>query len=90
MFGKSAIQHAPKGSYPPYFRNVFEKALKESTLGENYFLHHIFLGHYIDHPKTLPIYLQSRQSNFNFDMIHGYLKDVPHIHLFDYVMLSNI
>ena len=89
MFGPLAVQHAPKGSYPSYFKECIERGLREPRRSTNYFLHHIFFGQYFNRPGCLPLYL-SKPSNNNMTFINGYLSDVDELHLFDYVMLSNI
>ena len=88
MFGPAATQHAIPGSYPGYFRKLFERGLSASDAGDNYFLHHVFWGCYL--PRALPIYLSSPPRAPSFEMIHGALADVPDLERFDLVSLSNI
>lgn len=90
MFGHEATQHAPKNSYPEYFRTCIERGLKSSNRSNNYFLHHIFLGQYLKHNRCLPLYLSSPLCNRNISFSTGFLVDVKHLGSFDYVMLSNI
>ena len=90
MFGDLAIQHAPRGSYPKYFRTVIEKGLLRKNRCNNYFLHHIFLGHYLNKKKSLPPYLSSYPQKMNFQFINKLALDVPSYANFDFVGLSNI
>ncbi len=90
IFGKKATQHATKGSYPLYFQKIFEKGLKAKSADKNYFLHHIFLGHYLDRRECLPLYLTNSILNFDFQFIHGTLEGVPDIERFDLISISNI
>lgn len=90
IFGKEAIQHAPKGSYSNYFRSAFEKAIEAEGAETNYFLHHILLGHYIDSVDCLPIYLRDPPKKFHFEFIHGYFDSVETLQHYDLVQLSNI
>jgi S-adenosylmethionine-diacylglycerol 3-amino-3-carboxypropyl transferase len=46
MFGPAAIQHAAPGSYPGYFRAVFEQGLARPQAHRNPFLQHVLLGAY--------------------------------------------
>lgn len=66
MFTEAAIQHAPANSYPKYFRSVLEKGLTRKDAPNNYFLHHIFLGHYLNKPEALPFYLTHPPENLDF------------------------
>jgi S-adenosylmethionine-diacylglycerol 3-amino-3-carboxypropyl transferase len=59
MFGPDAVQHAPPGSYPAHFRRALEGGLARADAGANYFLHHIFLGHYLQGRE--PAYLRGSQ-----------------------------
>lgn len=88
MFGPAATQHAIPGSYPSYFRKLFERGLCASGASDNYFLHHVFCGCYL--PHALPIYLSSPPHAPSFEMIHGTLADVRDLERFDLVSLSNI
>ena len=91
MFGEAAIQHAPRGSYPRYFQQVFEKGLKTKGAHKNYFLHHVLLGHYINQPECLPYYLTHPNNlNVNLDFIHGPIQAVEDLKSFDLIQLSNI
>jgi S-adenosylmethionine-diacylglycerol 3-amino-3-carboxypropyl transferase len=88
MFGPQATQHAEPGSYSIYFKSLLESALKEKKEMNNYFLHHVFLGHYIE--SCLPLYLQPGESNLNFEYLNqsiDSLKDLSEYQLIDF---SNI
>jgi S-adenosylmethionine-diacylglycerol 3-amino-3-carboxypropyl transferase len=74
MFGEAAIQHAPKNSYPAYFRRRLEKGLmKYGAL--NYFLYHIFLGHYFPHKDALPFYLTNLPENVDFEFFNDFAQN---------------
>lgn len=91
MFGPDATQHAEKGSYPRYFQTCFEKALTRSDASVNYFLHHIFLGHYLDRPDCLPPYLQKLPNSVKMSLMLGGLDDIPEkLGEYDFIDLSNI
>ena len=91
LFGPAATQHAPSGSYPRYFRAALERGLRSPDAPTNYFLHHIFLGHYLDMPGALPLYLRSVPRDLDFEYIQGSLLD-PAVDwaAYDVVHLSNI
>ena len=90
MFGPDATQHAETGSYPRYFRQLFEKGLTAAAAFDNYFLHHVFLGYYLQRPDSLPYYLLSPPTDYHFQMVEGTLDRVPELHRFDLISLSNI
>jgi S-adenosylmethionine-diacylglycerol 3-amino-3-carboxypropyl transferase len=98
MFGEQAVQHAPPGSYPFHFKRVLENGLKHPKMHQNYFLHHIFLGHYLDQLESLPLYLQNHSATFSNDPGHSlafqylrcFAEDVSDFGGFDLVSLSNI
>ena len=90
MFSPAATQHAPKDSYPGYFQRVLEEGLGSSQASENYFLHHIFLGHYLDRPNGLPIYLRGPIRKYELELIEGALEKVPDLEEYDLISLSNI
>jgi S-adenosylmethionine-diacylglycerol 3-amino-3-carboxypropyl transferase len=90
MFGDLAIQHAPKGSYPLYFRTVIEAGLLRADRANNYFLHHIFLGHYLNKKNALPRYLVNPPKKMNYQFVNKMALDVPSYTSFDFVGLSNI
>ena len=90
MFGPDATQHAETGSYPRYFQQLFEKGLTSAAAFDNYFLHHVFLGYYLQRPDSLPYYLLSPPTGYHFQMVEGTLDRVPELHRFDLISLSNI
>ena len=90
MFGPDATQHAETGSYPLYFQQLFEKGLTAAAAFDNYFLHHVFLGYYLQRPDSLPYYLLSPPTGYHFQMVEGTLDRVPKLHRFDLISLSNI
>lgn len=90
MFGSEATRYAEPGSYPAYFRGVFENGLIRPGAEENYFLHHAFLGRYIDKPGCLPLYLARRPHPARFETIAGRIEAVDDFGRFDLIALSNI
>lgn len=90
MFGPEAIQYAPKDSYPKYFKTRLERGLIQSDARYNYFLHHIFLGHYLSGTKTLPIYLIKKPKNLRMKFNPCFAHEFDKYGDFDLVSLSNI
>lgn len=90
MFGPAAVQHAPPGSYPAYFRNAFERGILAPGGSRNYFLHHVFLGGYLDDPECLPRYLVAPAAAHPFRLVEGTVRAVPSFSEYDLVDLSNI
>ena len=90
MFGPDATQHAEAGSYPRYFQTLFERGLTSTAAFDNYFLHHVFLGYYIQRPSSLPYYLLAPPTDYRFQMVEGTLDRVPELQRFDLISLSNI
>ena len=90
LFGPAAVQHAPPGSYPDYFRVAFEKGLTAPGMQKNYFLHHVFLGCYLADPESLPHYLVAKVPKYRFDFVEGTTEKVSQWNAFDVVDLSNI
>ena len=90
MFGPDATQHAEPGSYPRYFQTLFERGLTSAQAFDNYFLHHVFLGYYLQRPASLPYYLLAPSTDYHFQMIEGTLDQVPELRRFDLISLSNI
>lgn len=91
MFGPEAVQHAPPGSYPRYFQSVFERGLARADAGDNYFLHHVLLGRYLDRPEAWPPYLRAAPCTVRqWLAICGTLEDVPELERYDLVSLSNL
>ena len=85
MFGPDATQHAETGSYPRYFQMLFEKGLTSAAAFDNYFLHHVFLGYYLQRPSSLPYYLLSPPTGYHFQMVKGTLDQVPELQRFDLI-----
>jgi S-adenosylmethionine-diacylglycerol 3-amino-3-carboxypropyl transferase len=75
MFGEAAIQHAPKNSYPAYFRRRLEKGLRRDDFHRNYFLHHIFLGRYLLKTNSLPFYLFHSIKNLDFEFFNDFAQN---------------
>ena len=90
MFGPDATQHAEAGSYPRYFQTLFEKGFASAKAFDNYFLHHVFLGYYLQRPASLPYYLLAPPADYHFQMVEGTLDQVPELQRFDLISLSNI
>ena len=90
MFGPDATQHAEAGSYPRYFQTLFEKGFASAKAFDNYFLHHVFLGYYLQRPASLPYYLLAPPADYRFQMVEGTLDQVPELQRFDLISLSNI
>ena len=90
MFGPDATQHAESGSYPRYFQQLFEKGLTDAAAFDNYFLHHVLLGYYLQRPESLPYYLSAPPADYRFQMVEGTLDQVPELQRFDLISLSNI
>lgn len=90
MFGQAAIQHAPSGSYSKYFQNQFEKAFKRADAAKNYFLHHVFLGHYLFEQDALPHYLAHPKVHQSIQYINGILENINDLKQYDLIQLSNI
>lgn len=92
MFGPEAVQNAPPGSYPSYFRQVFEEGLHRDDARNNYFLHHVFLGQYLNRPEALPPYLSKEWPDepFEPETYEGFVEEREDLHTYDFVNLSNI
>ena len=90
MFGSDAVQHAVPGTYPNYFRSAIEAGLRRNDFQGNYFLHHIFLGYYINRKSSLPSYLSSGLDNYNFNYINSSLLNIEKIDQYDFIGISNI
>lgn len=90
MFTDAAIRHAAKNSYPKYFRAVLEKGLLREDAARNYFLHHIFLGHYLSDEAALPFYLTKPPANFDFEFFNGFAQDFRGFNGKQLVHFSNI
>ena len=90
MFGEDATQHAPVGSYPAYFQSLFERGLKADGAINNYFLHHVLLGYYIDRPEALPTFLTELAPTYHFEFREIFMDGVDDIESYDMIGLSNI
>ncbi|MFY9589202.1 DUF3419 family protein [Rickettsia endosymbiont of Halotydeus destructor] len=90
MFGPAAIQHAEPNSYPRYFQKAFENGFYRKDYKKNYFLHHMFLGYYLDNINAQPYYLHKKNQNIQFEYINDKLLNVENINKFQLVSLSNI
>lgn len=90
MFGPEAVQHAPKDSYPEYFRKMIERGLEKENRSRNYFIHHLFLGQYIDQEDCLPYYLTAPITKYNFEFVNNTIDKIDNFRSFDLVHLSNI
>jgi S-adenosylmethionine-diacylglycerol 3-amino-3-carboxypropyl transferase len=90
MFGPDAVQHAPPGSYPAYFRGLLERGLRAPDGWNNRFLHHVFLGHYIDRSGALPPYLTSPAPAYRLALAQSTLQEVRSLGRFGFVGLSNV
>lgn len=90
LFDRNAIQHAQANSYPSYFRKQIEKGLNAKRAYLNYFLHHIFLGMYINQENCIPFYLLNPPVNTNFKFIHSTLQQMKSFNAYELVHLSNV
>jgi S-adenosylmethionine-diacylglycerol 3-amino-3-carboxypropyl transferase len=90
MFGASATQHAEKGSYPGYFRRAIERGLAAPGAADNYFLHHILLGHYLDRAQALPRYLREPPRAYAFELLELPIARAPSLAGYDLISLSNL
>lgn len=88
MFTSAATQHAPRGSYPAYFRSVIERGLARADAAKNPWLHHVLLGHYVD--DALPTYLGATYTADRFAYVHASIADAPRFDAFDVISLSNL
>lgn len=90
MFGPDATQHAQPGTYPRYFRERFERGLARADARDNYFLHHMLLGRYLDRESSLPIHLARSTAGGPLELRCGLVQDCADLATFDLVDLSNI
>ena len=88
MFGPAATQNAAPGTYPAHFQAALERGLRAPDRADNYFLHHILLGCYLEH--ALPPYLSLRPTAPRFTLVHGHVHDARDLGRFDLISLSNI
>ena len=89
VFGPAAIQHAPPGSYPDYFRRAFERGLSAHDAADNPFLQHVFLGAYRHRPASCPAFVLDPAPAYRFTYVEGPLAAVD-LAALDLVNLSNI
>lgn len=90
-FGPDAVQHAERGSYPAYFRRRIELGLAADDRGDNPWLHHVLLGHYLPRRSAWPPYLQNAPVTLPQLPTHrASLLDAPPFGRFDFVQLSNV
>lgn len=87
MFGPAATQHAEPGSYPGYFRELFERGLRREDAARNPFLQHVLLGAY--RRDDAPAYTRDRRGRMP-ERILGGLDAVPELERFELVSLSNV
>ncbi|MEO0479327.1 MAG: DUF3419 family protein [Planctomycetota bacterium] len=94
MFTNAATQHAPPGSYPPYFRARFERGLLDDRAITNPFLHHVWLGHYRPRADCLPpflsVALDGRRHQYSLEFQHERLESIDSFASFDLIDLSNV
>jgi len=87
MFGPAATQHARPGSYPGYFRALFERGLRRDDAAHNPFLQHVLLGAY--RPADAPRFVRERGGRVP-ELVLGSLPEVPDLDRFDLYSLSNV
>lgn len=87
MFGRAATQHAAPGSYPEYFRDVFEEGLTAGAGHRNPFLQHCLLGAYRDADRP-PAQRLDRTPELT--LVEGTLLEVPNLSRFSLLSLSNV
>jgi len=85
MFGPAATQHAAPGSYPGYFQRAFERGLARDDASANPFLQHVLLGRY----RAPPPYAGA-SAGAALNLLEASLPDVPDLHRFDVISVSNI
>lgn len=90
MFTAAATQHADPGSYPEYFRRAFERGLRRPDAADNPFLHHVWLGMYIDRPGSRPEWTAFHDGARDPVVVPARLEDVSDLSGFDFVGLSNV
>ena len=90
MFGPAAVQHAPKGTYPIYFRRAFERALTRLPVQGNYFLSQVLLGRSIgDVPPYLGRPVDPERVEFHQQDLEQFLSRSVRSP-YDTVCLSNV
>lgn len=87
MFGPAATQHAEPGSYPGYFRELFERGLARDDAARNPFLQHVLLGAY--RHDDAPAYTRDRRGRMP-ELVLGGLDAVQDLARFELFSLSNV
>ncbi len=90
VLGPAATQAGPPGSYPRYFQQSIERGLQSPQALKNYFLHHIFFGHYRNIPGALPYYLANPVPAFRIQLQNTTASAVENFGDFDLVSLSSV
>ena len=90
MFGPAAVQNGQPASYPRYFQRHLEHGLQSPQALKNYFLHHIFFGHYRNAPGCLPYYLAHPIPTYRLALQATSVSNVDNLRDFDLVGLSNV
>ncbi len=91
MFGPDAVQHAPRGSYPGYFRARIEAGLAADDRTLNPWLHHVLLGRYRDDPAAWPPFLRQPPRDLrSFPVVRTTLQAAPSFAPYDLVQISNV
>lgn len=90
LFGPDAIRYAEPKSYPNYFKAKIEAGLKREDRITNYFLHHFFLGYYIDNQAAQPPYCLFEGKMESFKMYEMALNKINNLRYYDMIGLSNI
>jgi len=85
LFGPAAVQHAPRGSYPAYFRAAFERLLRAAP---SPFAAHVLLGRYL--AEAPPDYLRRPPVPVRARRLVGTLEQVEDFGAYDLVHLSNV
>jgi S-adenosylmethionine-diacylglycerol 3-amino-3-carboxypropyl transferase len=90
MFGPDATQHAEVGSYPAYFRTVYEMGLKRADSSSNYFLHHLLLSNY--NKSNLPQYFTTKipHQYTEFEIKNCLIHEIDDFSHYDLMSFSNI
>lgn len=77
------------GKFASYMSNKISQQLLSDDALNNYFLHYLFLGHYI--APHLPIYLQEgKPHRFDFKYLNASVVELDNLSNYDLLCLSNI
>lgn len=87
MFGPAATQHAEPGSYPRYFRAVFERGLARLDAPRNPFMQHIFLGFFAE--GDAHAHLRAAEAP-KLVLVRGGIPEIEDLGSYDLIHLSNI